>query len=134
MLSTCLRCGKRKNMQLFMNHVEVEFMCNGCKNITNCIMHTYAFSTWAYFNRCIPNGSMGWEYKCNEESMLLKDGANQAKICKAWIRLLTIGGTSIKTCQVVNHIPKLKPKQEMVWISCTLDFPFKRIFKLGVLE
>ncbi len=30
------------------------------------------------------------EYKCNEESMLLKDGANQAKICKAWIRLLTI--------------------------------------------
>ncbi len=26
------------------------------------------------------------EYKCNEESMLLKDGANQAKICNAWIR------------------------------------------------
>jgi len=35
------------------------------------------------------------EYKSNEESMLLKDGANQAKICKAWIRLLTIGGTSV---------------------------------------
>ncbi len=58
MLSTCLRCGKRKNMQLFMNHVEVEFTCNGCKNITNCIMHPYAFSTWAYFNRSIPNGSL----------------------------------------------------------------------------
>jgi len=28
--------------------------------------------------------------------MLLKDGANQAKICKAWIRLLTIGGTLVK--------------------------------------
>jgi len=28
--------------------------------------------------------------------MLLKDRANQVKICKAWIRLLTIGGTSVK--------------------------------------
>ncbi len=59
MLSTCLRCGKRKNMQLFMNHVEVECTCNGCKNIMNCIVHPYAFSTCAYFNKCIPNGSMG---------------------------------------------------------------------------
>ncbi len=43
------------------------------------------------------------EYKCNKESMLLKDGANQAKICKAWIRLLTIGGTSINMPSCEPH-------------------------------